>query len=225
MTDRQSGQFTNRFPFWGLRKVCGTNNMAVAERTLSEAQRREQILSAARDVFAEKGYESATISDIVKLAGVAQGTFYLYFESKKGVVVELARQPMADMAVRLQGVLNGRESFAEILSKFVHLGFQVGEENPDLCGLMHMSDDGGREIEKLETHLEVNDMAVGMFRRFIDAGEMVPMDPTVAAEMFKIIMSGSMRLAFATDPRPASLEEIVRSTETVVLRAFVTRPV
>jgi AcrR family transcriptional regulator len=198
--------------------------MAVAERTQSEAQRREQILSAARDVFRDKGYESATISDIVKRAGVAQGTFYLYFESKKGVVVELAQQPMSEMAERLQGILNGSESFGEILSKFVHLGFQVGEENPDLCRLMHMSDDGSREIERLEAHAEVTELAVGMFQRFIDAGEMVPMDPVVAAEMFKIIMSGSMRLAFATDPRPASLEEIIRSTEAVALGAFVTRP-
>ena len=175
-------------------------------------------------MFRDKGYESATISDIVKRAGVAQGTFYLYFESKKGVVVELAQQPMSEMAERLQGILNGSESFGEILSKFVHLGFQVGEENPDLCRLMHMSDDGSREIERLEAHAEVTELAVGMFQRFIDAGEMVPMDPVVAAEMFKIIMSGSMRLAFATDPRPASLEEIIRSTEAVALGAFVTRP-
>jgi len=41
--------------------------------------------------------------------------------------------------------------------------------------------------------------------------------------MFKIIMSGSMRLAFATNPRPASVEEIMKSTEAVVLGAFVTR--
>jgi AcrR family transcriptional regulator len=200
------------------------NDMAVAERTKSEAQRREQILAAARDVFADKGYETATISDIVKKAGVAQGTFYLYFESKKGVVVELAQQPMSDMAVRLQGILSGTESFAEILNKFVHLGFQVGEENPDLCRLMHMSDDGGRAVEQLEAHAAVNDLAVGMFQRFIDAGEMVAMDPVVAAEIFKIIMSGSMRLAFATNPRPASVEEIMKSTEAVVLGAFVTRP-
>lgn len=197
--------------------------MAVAERTQSEAQRREQILAAARAVFGDKGYESATISDIVKRAGVAQGTFYLYFESKKSVVVDLARQPMADMAVRLQGILNGDESFAEILSKFVRLGFEVGQENPDLCALMHMSDDGGREIEKLEAHFEVSQMAVKMFQGFIDAGEAVAMKAEVAAEMFKIIMSGAMRLAFATEPPVASVDEIRNTTEIAVLGAFVAR--
>ena len=198
--------------------------MPVTQRTQSEAQRRQQILAAARSVFDAKGYESATISDIVAKAGVAQGTFYLYFDSKKGLVVELARQPMADMAVRLQSILDGTESFAEVLQKFVHLGFRVGEENPDLCRLMHLSSENAGAIENLELQGEVNQMAIGMFQRFIDSGEMVAMNPAVAANMFRIIMSGSMQLAFATDPPPASLDEIEKATEAVVLGAFVARP-
>ncbi|MDG0866703.1 TetR/AcrR family transcriptional regulator [Candidatus Lucifugimonas marina] len=198
--------------------------MAVAERTQSEAQRRKQILDAARGVFGEKGYESATVSDIVKRAGVAQGTFYLYFDSKKSVVVELARQPMDEMATRLQGILSGDESFAEILQKFVQLGFEVGGDNPDLCGLMHLSDSGEEDLEDIEGHARVSEMAVAMFQGFIDAGQAVHIDAKVAAEMFKVIMSGSMRLAFATEPPVASVEEIRKATEIVVLGAFVKRP-
>lgn len=195
--------------------------MAVAERTQSEAQRRGQILNAARDVFRKKGYEAATISEIVRKAGVAQGTFYLYFESKKSVVIDLAQQPMDEMATRLQGILSGDESFSEILGKFVQLGFEVGRDNPDLCALMHMSDAGGSDFDKIEAHAEVSQMAIGMFQGFIDAGEAVAMNAEVAAEMFKVIMSGAMRLAFATEPAIASVEEIQRATEIVVLGAFV----
>ena len=195
--------------------------MAVAERTQSEAQRRKQILDAARAVFGDKGYESATISDIVRKAGVAQGTFYLYFESKKSVVIDLARQPMDEMATRLQGILSGDESFSEILGKFVQLGFEVGRDNPDLCALMHMSDAGESDFDKIEAHAEVSQMAIGMFQGFIDVGEAVAMNAEVAAEMFKVIMSGAMRLAFATEPKIASAEEIQRATEIVVQGAFV----
>jgi len=199
--------------------------MAVAERTQSEAQRRKQILDAARGVFDEKGYESATVSDIVKRAGVAQGTFYLYFDSKKSVVVELARQPMDEMASRLQGILSGDESFAEILQKFVQLGFEVGERNPDLCALMHLSDTGEADFDDIEGHARVSEMAVGMFQGFINAGQAVQMDAKVASEMFKVIMSGSMRLAFATEPPIASVEEVRKATEATVLGAFVKRPI
>jgi AcrR family transcriptional regulator len=56
---------------------------------LAKAERREQILRVARDVFAKRGYHQATIDDIVARAGVARGTFYLYFDDKRAVFAEL----------------------------------------------------------------------------------------------------------------------------------------
>src|SRR5690606_8287650 len=47
--------------------------------------RRRQLLDAARDVFAEKGYVAATVDDVVARCGVARGTFYLYFDDKLDV--------------------------------------------------------------------------------------------------------------------------------------------
>lgn len=54
-----------------------------SERTvLPKEERRAQLVEAASRVFAEKGYRSASITDIIEAAGVARGTFYLYFDSK-----------------------------------------------------------------------------------------------------------------------------------------------
>jgi AcrR family transcriptional regulator len=53
---------------------------------------RQKILSAAEEVFGERGYEAASIVDITRSAGVAQGTFYLYFPSKKAVFAELVEE-------------------------------------------------------------------------------------------------------------------------------------
>ncbi len=58
-------------------------------KSLGKAERRQHILAAARDVFAKRGYHDATIDDIVAEAGVARGTFYLYFEDKRAVFSEL----------------------------------------------------------------------------------------------------------------------------------------
>jgi AcrR family transcriptional regulator len=52
---------------------------------LDKETRRHQIVNAAIDVFASKGYRVASITDIIEAAGVARGTFYLYFESKEEV--------------------------------------------------------------------------------------------------------------------------------------------
>ena len=52
-------------------------------------QRRQQLLQAATWVFARKGYRRAGISDIIARAGVARGTFYLYFDSKEQVFLTI----------------------------------------------------------------------------------------------------------------------------------------
>jgi AcrR family transcriptional regulator len=51
--------------------------------------RRQQLLDAATWVFARKGYRRAGISDIIARAGVARGTFYLYFQSKEQVFLSI----------------------------------------------------------------------------------------------------------------------------------------
>jgi AcrR family transcriptional regulator len=59
------------------------------EVVLRREERRAHLLQCALEVFAKKGYHQASISDIIKRAGVARGTFYLYFESKRSVFDQL----------------------------------------------------------------------------------------------------------------------------------------
>lgn len=51
------------------------------------AARREQIITAAATVFADKGFHRATIKDIARQAGVADGTIYNYFENKTALML------------------------------------------------------------------------------------------------------------------------------------------
>lgn len=53
------------------------------------AARRNQILDAATKVFAEKGFHRATIRDVARAAGVADGTIYNYFENKTALLLGL----------------------------------------------------------------------------------------------------------------------------------------
>nr|BBH93063.1 hypothetical protein KTA_12620 [Thermogemmatispora argillosa] len=52
---------------------------------------RQRILEAAEAVFGEQGYYEASISEITRRAGVAQGTFYIYFRTKREIFVELVK--------------------------------------------------------------------------------------------------------------------------------------
>lgn len=51
---------------------------------------RRRLLSAALDVFEDKGYDSTTVDDVVARAGAARATFYLHYSSKADIVGELA---------------------------------------------------------------------------------------------------------------------------------------
>ena len=62
---------------------------------------RERILAAAEEVFGQVGYEPASITAITQAAGVAQGTFYVYFPSKHAIFVELIK----DFGVRVRAAI------------------------------------------------------------------------------------------------------------------------
>ena len=49
-----------------------------------------KILGAAEQIFAQKGYHSATMSEVAKTAGVAEGTIYTYFENKKDLLLSIS---------------------------------------------------------------------------------------------------------------------------------------
>lgn len=61
-----------------------------ARRALAE-ERRKQILDAAARVFAQKGYERATIADIARAAGIAEGSIYNYFKNKNDLLISIPR--------------------------------------------------------------------------------------------------------------------------------------
>jgi AcrR family transcriptional regulator len=55
--------------------------------TIPSTDRKNQILSAAATIFAEKGFHSTTTKDIAKQAGIAEGTIYNYFDSKTALLL------------------------------------------------------------------------------------------------------------------------------------------
>jgi AcrR family transcriptional regulator len=58
--------------------------------TAQGIERKQQLLEAAAQLFAEQGYASTRVVDIVDAAGVAKGLFYWYFENKEALFRELA---------------------------------------------------------------------------------------------------------------------------------------
>jgi AcrR family transcriptional regulator len=72
----------------GKSEVMPERHGAAPVTPRGEATRR-RLLDAAEDVFGEMGYYEASVAEITRRAGVAQGTFYIYFHSKRETFIEL----------------------------------------------------------------------------------------------------------------------------------------
>jgi AcrR family transcriptional regulator len=94
--------------------------------------RRTQLLTAARAVFGKKGYDEATVSEIVTRAGVAQGTFYLYFPGKQslaGAFAELVSERFAEVAAEKT---SRSRSFDSALVRIFEAAYVVADEHRDI---------------------------------------------------------------------------------------------
>lgn len=67
-------------------------------------ERRRQIVAAARETFASRGYHLASINDIIGRAKIARGTFYLYFPSKRAVFESLLDEALLELRARITRV-------------------------------------------------------------------------------------------------------------------------
>jgi len=81
---------------------------AVSRRDSTPRPKRDAILRAAIDVFAERGFFNAQVADIARAAGVAAGTVYLYFKSKDDLLVSIFDRNMHE------GLAAGRAAVADL---------------------------------------------------------------------------------------------------------------
>jgi AcrR family transcriptional regulator len=81
----------------------GEGSLTTAERRAREkAQRRREILDAAREEFFERGFHSPTVDDVAARAEVSKGTIYLYFESKEEILAHLLLEGLGVLLAQMQ---------------------------------------------------------------------------------------------------------------------------
>jgi AcrR family transcriptional regulator len=141
---------------------------------------RRRLLDTAERVFGELGYHDASIVKITEAAGVAQGTFYLYFGSKKSVFDELVR----DLNRRVRHAMKEGSSRGKTRLEAELLGFDAyfrfTAEHPALYRIIRQAEFVSPEM--LEFHYErLSTGYVEALRAAVEAGEVGAIDPEVTA--------------------------------------------
>lgn len=99
------------------------------KRQKSAIETKRKLISAGLELIKEKGFASINVEDITKKAGVAKGTFYVYFKHKEDIVMEISRTPFGEIAEELEQMEN-----AELFDKLRHY-FHRFMEQVEFCGI------------------------------------------------------------------------------------------
>ncbi|HZW84110.1 MAG TPA: TetR/AcrR family transcriptional regulator [Candidatus Deferrimicrobium sp.] len=151
-------------------------------RQAGKNQRREEILKAAGKVFALKGYNGASTAEIAKEAGVAEGTIFRYFPTKKDILLNLATNLAVDT---LQGLFAGTagQKDEQVLKALLLNRLQLIRPNLYLAKFLFYEAQFHPEVRQVMFG-EVLFKAVGMvsdyYRERVVAGVYKDIDPVAA---------------------------------------------
>lgn len=99
-----------------------------------EGNKKQDILDAAIQVFAESGYYNAKISRVAEIAGVATGSVYLYFHNKEDILFTLFDRIWLELSEQLQVIVDRQDITPEQkLDGLIDMVFGVLTNNPSLA--------------------------------------------------------------------------------------------
>ncbi len=196
-------------------------------RHVPEAERRIQILQAARGIFVERGFLAARVEDIAARAGLSKGAVYFYFPSKRAMFDALVDE---EYERTLQILLETENASINSTMKLFRLGreyleyFSAIEDPPRFFLLMTemaIRDDGVRQhlraiherfVQGI-SHVIAQGVAEGLFR---------PVDPQAVAVLLKGLVDGLSGQA-AAGIRP-DVPRLANDGVGVVLHGLLARP-
>jgi len=157
--------------------------------------RREAILTAAYDLFLEKGYDATTLGDVVSRSGGSLATLYEMFDNKPGLLRAMVSHRCESLGASLEAALGGAEPVQEGLRL---IGQHMYREllNPRAVGLKRVVIAQTLIQPDLGKLLYESGPAAGQHRvaQYLEqkmrAGELRTADPMAASQMFFQMIMG-----------------------------------
>ena len=164
--------------------------------------RRNQILDAATQVFAEKGFARATIKEIARVAGIADGTIYIYFKNKNELMLGLmhrlnqSEQRADDFAQASEQPMEGF-SAAYFRQRLQFMGSQMSAFQAVLQEVL------GNEELRTEYFAKIIEptfaIAEPYFQKLIDEGSLRSFEPALITRVITSTALGLLMLQMLGD--------------------------
>lgn len=183
------------------RKAGRVGNLPVKEESpdTPRDQRRQEIAKAAIEIFSRKGFHETTVAEITQGLGISTGTFYVYFQDKRElfleVVDEVVRAIVGGMAVEIKGEVNlwrrwviRARTFFENFERYNEILHQLRAE---------MTHGGWPEGKVEEVFLKITSPLVREIQQAVDQGLIRDVDPELLAfSMMGLIEGATLRSRF-----------------------------
>jgi AcrR family transcriptional regulator len=178
-----------------------TDTVVTSKRAATKAQNRRAILDAAREVFAELGYDAAGVRDVIRRTDLASGTFYNYFPDKESVFRAVVDESATEVRRRLRDVRAGALTLEEFVGDAYRAWFRFLVEDRLMFELMQRNAGPIRALfgdpilgAGVEDLLEDLRAAIGR-------GDIPPLDANyMAGAMAGVALELGVRMAERTPP-------------------------
>ncbi len=199
--------------------ICLKERIELASK-FSEQEReyiRNQLLNHGRELFGDHGLNKTTISDLTKKAGIAQGTFYHFFESKEALYFEIVEQEERYIReellhkVLLKGKLT-KATFRDFLQK----ALQFLDESPILRQLFDKSTMNQllRKLpqEKLDSNNQGDiDFLVPYIKKWQEDGVLKQLSPDIIVSMIRSLIILSLQKEMIGESNyKATMDQLVK---------------
>jgi AcrR family transcriptional regulator len=188
-------------------------------QTRTEA-RKEQILSAAEKVFAKKGFQDATISEVAKQAGLSDATIYEYFSSKEELLFSIPVLITRSAAAQLKTHLDYIRGAANKLRGIVYGYLSFYQENPDYASVLMLILKQNRKFIESDAYQLIRDVSRMITRVVQDGIEADEFKPDTNPYLVRAVLLGTVEhsvISWLLLGRPENLLELADPLTDIVI--------
>ena len=209
---------TDRWSLGAHWATVGVMQSAPRKRTIKTAEvRRSELLEAAARLFAARGFDDVSVSDITDAAEVAKGTFYLYFDSREALLEALRERFSEAMAAELQAMRRPRDpaGWSSFLRRVVKRAIDLQLEQRESHDLLRRLPHGAGERRH---HADpVRDQLAGIVEAGMAAGAIRVGQPDLSVDLLYQLLHAAGERASA---RPADAPKVIRAAQEFTIRAL-----
>ncbi len=188
--------------------------------TTKEPDKRARILEAARLILSAKRYDDVPVSEIVEAAGIAKGTFYLYFPSKADLIAAVAEGLQNEIRLAIFSVMNDNQPVLDVIEAIIWAVYRTSQQHRDLMHIVEMDLLlGGTERHRFEQDQQISNM-IKMLERARQRNEIdSKFDLQITAELISgVMMPLSRAIIFGQSDIPP--ERYIAETVSFLRRAL-----